>query len=151
MQRLVAELTRPVVLSDQALRQLARVKDAYGDARRQHGREPTVAELAAGVPSASLNESLGGDEDFSRLEDRVSDPVSESDYESVLDRVAGEQLAGLLGALTDRERDVLGKRHGLEAQEMTLQEVGAELGVSAERVRQIEKRALGKLAAASSI
>ena len=46
MQQLVAELTRPVVLSDRALRQLARVKDARRDHLQAHGREPSSAELA---------------------------------------------------------------------------------------------------------
>ena len=47
MQRLVAELTRPVVLSDRALRQLARLKDAYREHLHRDGLEPTVADLAA--------------------------------------------------------------------------------------------------------
>src|SRR6185437_4673215 len=46
MQQLVSELTRPVVLSDRALRQLARVKDARREHTHAHSREPCSAELA---------------------------------------------------------------------------------------------------------
>src|SRR5579884_2603932 len=46
MQQLVSELTRPVVLSDHALRQLARLKEAHGDLRRATGQEPTLMQLS---------------------------------------------------------------------------------------------------------
>src|SRR5919205_3975292 len=48
MQQLVSELTRPVVLSDRALRHLARLKEAHHDAMRHSGREPDRTELAEG-------------------------------------------------------------------------------------------------------
>jgi len=47
MQRLVAELGRPVVLSDRALRQLARVKNAHQELLQAHGRQPSTTELAS--------------------------------------------------------------------------------------------------------
>jgi hypothetical protein len=46
MQRLVADLTHPTVLSDRALRQLARIKAAHHEHVRANGREPSIAELA---------------------------------------------------------------------------------------------------------
>lgn len=47
MQQLVAELTRPMVLSDRTLRQLAQLKRAHAEFVQRHGREPTGAELAS--------------------------------------------------------------------------------------------------------
>jgi hypothetical protein len=47
MQQLVAELARPVVLSDHALRQLAPLREVHAAHLRRHGREPTAHELAA--------------------------------------------------------------------------------------------------------
>jgi len=49
MQQLVSELERPVVLSDRALRQLARVRDEHREHLQRHGREPSCAELASGA------------------------------------------------------------------------------------------------------
>jgi RNA polymerase sigma factor (sigma-70 family) len=63
----------------------------------------------------------------------------------VIDAVAGRQLRALLSRLTDRERDVVNARFGFDAPVEKLGEVGERLGVSAERVRQIEERALAKL------
>ena len=50
---------------------------------------------------------------------------------------------------SDRERDILRARYGLDGPEQSLREIAGWLGLSAERVRQLEQRALGKLAAAA--
>jgi RNA polymerase sigma factor (sigma-70 family) len=166
MQQLVAELTRPVVLSDRALRQLARLRDAHSDAIRETGREPAAADLversglsrdqvdnliAADWTPRSTDESLPGEEaatgTFGEL---LVDPLAEGQYEQVLDAIETEQLLGLLSSLSDRERGVLRARYGLDARdEESLRSIGTRLGISAERVRQIEQLALGKLAAAA--
>ncbi len=57
-------------------------------------------------------------------------------------------LHALLGALSAREREVLRGRFGLDGPELSRAELGGRLGVSAEQVRQVEVRALAKLAAA---
>ncbi|MBW3652220.1 MAG: sigma-70 family RNA polymerase sigma factor [Actinobacteria bacterium] len=63
-----------------------------------------------------------------------------------------EELHALLAGLSDRERDVLRARYGLDddGEERSLRSVGDRLGLSGERVRQIERRALSKLAAAAT-
>ena len=61
-----------------------------------------------------------------------------------------QELHALLAGLSDRERDVLRARYGLDdeaGEELSLRSVGDRLGLSGERVRQIERRALTKLAA----
>jgi RNA polymerase sigma factor (sigma-70 family) len=163
MQQLVAELTRPLVLSDRALRQVARLKDAHRGALAESGREPGRDELAArsGLPGDQVDALLAAERPARSLErpagegavgafgDLLVDPLAEGEYERVLDAIEIGQLLALLSALSDREREVVRARYGLDGEEQSLRELGARLGLSAERVRQIEQRALGKLAAAA--
>ena len=168
MQQLVAELTRPVVLSDRALRHLARLKQAHHEAVQQTGREPTRDELAArtGLSLEQVDDLLATEraprslqQPVNRPEDEIGtfgellvDPLAEDEYERVLAAVEVEELHALLAGLSDRERDVLRARYGLDAdgEELSLRSVGDGLGLSGERIRQIERRALSKLAAAAA-
>jgi RNA polymerase sigma factor (sigma-70 family) len=164
MQQLVSELTRPVVLSDRAIRQLARIKDA----RRAHlqccGREPTISELAVETglvrsqvedlivserTPRGLEEPVSGDDaggGGTTFGDMLADPLAEEEYDRVPAQIELEALPVLMAGLDARERLILQSRFGLSGQpERTLRELAETLGVSAERVRQIEQRALGKL------
>jgi RNA polymerase sigma factor (sigma-70 family) len=55
-----------------------------------------------------------------------------------------------VGSLNDRERMILRARYGLDGPEQSLRDLGEQIGVSGERVRQIEQRALGKLRSAAT-
>jgi RNA polymerase sigma factor (sigma-70 family) len=166
MQQLVAELTRPVVLSDRALRQLARVRDAERRAVRQTGREPGRDELAAraGLSRAQIDALLlvdmpprSTDEPITTTDGLVGtlgellfDPFTD-DYERVLGEIEAQELLALLAGLADRERAILRARYGLDGEQESLRQIAARLGVSAQRIRQIEQRALGKLADAAGV
>jgi RNA polymerase sigma factor (sigma-70 family) len=165
MQQLVAELTRPMVLSDRALRQLSQLKRAHSEYLVEHGREPSGNELAdrTGLSHAqvadmlalermpqSMDEAIQGTEgDVGAFGELLADPLAGDAYEQLLDHAEIEQIRALLGSLNDRERMILRARYGLDGPEQSLRDVGGRTGLSAERVRQIEQRALGKLRAAA--
>jgi RNA polymerase sigma factor (sigma-70 family) len=164
MQQLIAELTRPMVLSDRALRQLSQLKRAHGEYLLEHGREPSGNELAnrTGLSHAqvadmlalervpqSMDEAIqGAGEDMGAFGELLADPLAGDAYEQLLDSSEIEQVRALLGSLNDRERMILRARHGLDGPEESLRDIGERIGLSGERVRQIEQRALGKLRAA---
>ena len=167
MQQLVAELTRPVVLSDRALRHLARLKQAHHDGVQLSGREPGRSELAerSGLsldqvddllateraPRSLQEQATTAEDEIGAFGELLADPLAEGEYEEVLDAIEVEELHALLAGLSDREREVLRARYGLDADgdELSLRAVGDRLGLSGERVRQIESRALSKLGAAA--
>ena len=163
MQQLVAELTRPVVMSDRALRQLAQIRDAHAELQRD-GRSPTLAELsdhtgldhgqlvnliAADRPPRALEQPIETDEgEVGPFGELIADPLAEDEYERVVTQVAASELRDLLSNLSDRERAILRARYGLDGDPESLRAIAGRLGVSCERVRQLENRALGKLRAA---
>jgi RNA polymerase primary sigma factor len=164
MQGLVSQLTWPSVLSDRALRQLAHVKAAQRLRLQQDGREPTPAQLAEATGlrrlqvqqllaaerrSRSLHEPAGGQDGGVTLAEMLRDPRAEDAFERVPRDQEIAQLPQLLRRLTPRETTVVRAHFGLDGDEVTLRELGVTLGVSAERVRQIERDALGKLRAAA--
>jgi RNA polymerase sigma factor (sigma-70 family) len=165
MQSLVAQTGAAVVLSDRALRQLARVKDARSTHLQSHGKEPSIRDLAdtTGFPREHV-ESLvaaertprGLDEPVTRDPDAMSavgetlaDPGAEDAFDHVVTHLAAEEMSDLPGGLSDRERMIVSARYGLGRPAETLRDVAERLGLSAERVRQIEQGALGKLRAAA--
>jgi RNA polymerase primary sigma factor len=144
----------PVHVVD-ALNRVGTVRRAF---EREHGREPTLRELAdrtqipedkiklvsrAGVPPVSLDAPLTGDTAVGEL---LPDTAAVSPDAALLDEDIRRVVTNGLAALTDRERLVLDLRFGLsQAREHTLAEIANRLGVSKERVRQIERQALTRL------
>jgi RNA polymerase primary sigma factor len=87
-----------------------------------------------------------GSEDNSVLVDFIADESLASPVEETNRELLREQMRDILDSLTDRERDVLMLRFGLvDGESRTLEEVGQQFGVTRERIRQIESKALRKL------
>lgn len=162
MQQLVAELTRPVVMSDRALRQLSDIKNAYVSL----GGSPTTTQLsertglgpaqvanllAADRPPRAFEEPIEGDQgEVGMFGELIADPLAEDEYEQVITSVAASELRDLLSSLSEREREVLSARYGVDRAVESRQQIAGRLGLSSERVRQLENRALGKLRAAAA-
>jgi len=161
LQEARSDFMRPLRLPPKALRQLSHLKSEHQRIYQGEHRSAKVAELAertnieleqaealvvADARERRLDEPIGSmDGELGTLGDLLEDPLSAAAYEEVVDAVAGSQLRALLSRLTERERDVVAARFGFDGDSEKLIEIGERLGVSAERVRQIEERALSKL------
>ncbi|KRM77153.1 RNA polymerase sigma factor RpoD [Secundilactobacillus collinoides] len=124
------------------------------------GREPTPEEIGAemDMPTEKVREILKiaqepvsletpiGEEDDSHLGDFIEDDDATSPADHAAYELLKEQLESVLDTLTDREENVLRLRFGLDdGRTRTLEEVGKVFGVTRERIRQIEAKALRKL------
>ena len=127
---------------------------------QEYGREPTTQEISVGMEvtpervreimkvsqePVSLETPIGEEED-SHLGDFIEDRSAPAPAEAATFQLLREQVEDVLGTLSDRERRVLQLRFGLEdGRSRTLEEVGKDFGVTRERIRQIEAKALRKL------
>jgi RNA polymerase sigma factor (sigma-70 family) len=161
MQELVAQLTRPVALSDRAVRGLAQIRRARIEHLRAHGAEPTNAELGSATGFTpeqlasllatermprGLEERLRPEEETTvLLRDSIADPLAEHEYEQVLDEIEISHVHDLARGLDERARAVIRAHYGLGQPPQTLSQIGGALGLTAERARQIEAAALSKL------
>jgi RNA polymerase primary sigma factor len=166
MQELVAELARPVVLSDRAVRELAQIRRARAEYLQRYGAEPSTDELSratgltpahlerlqatARTPRSTQEQLTEGDEAAATVGDTIVDPTAEQAYQHMLDAFEIRDVRNLTEQLDERERAVIRAHYGLGQEAQTLSEIGAGLGLSAERVRQIEAGALNKLRASLS-
>ena len=127
---------------------------------QEYGREPTTQEISLGmeVPPERVREILKvsqepvsletpiGEEEDSHLGDFIEDRSAPAPAEAATFQLLREQVEDVLGTLSERERRVLQLRFGLEdGRSRTLEEVGRDFGVTRERIRQIEAKALRKL------
>ena len=102
--------------------------------------------LRQALTTSSLDAPINADEGRSFLGDLIADGSGEEPLDRVERGMHQEQLVRWMGHLTEQERDVLAMRFGLDGQEPhTLAEIGRQLEVSRERVRQVELKALRKL------
>ncbi len=157
--RAIQNHSRTIRLPSHVHDRLQRSQRVRAELTGKLGREPTPAELAPELgtdtdalealdrlsrEAISLESNVAGTE--KRLEDFVADPTSEQpdgDIDSDRMRLG---VSTLIGSLTSREQLILRLRYGLSGEEEhTLEQIGRFLGLSRERVRQLEARSLKKL------
>jgi RNA polymerase nonessential primary-like sigma factor len=148
---------RTVRVPVHVLREFAQVLRARRQFMIQSARVPTVEELAqaVGKPTQDIAELFSVTERISSLDAPISDSddralieqlVVEGDAATKVDEVANGRIAGLFAQLPERQRFVLERRYGLADRGVqTLAEIADELGVTRERVRQIQTEGLRKL------
>jgi RNA polymerase sigma factor (sigma-70 family) len=157
--RAIQNHSRTIRLPSHVHDRLQRSQRVRAELTGKLGREPTSQELAPALgtdtdalealdrfsrEAISLESSVAGTE--KRLEDFVPDPGSEAPDGGIDGDRMRIGVGHLIGNLTDREQLILRLRYGLSGEEEhTLEQIGQSLGLSRERVRQLEARALKKL------
>jgi RNA polymerase primary sigma factor len=161
--RALADQGRTIRLPVHVAEQVRRLLRSRRVLAQKLNREPTVQELAkeASIEEKRVNELLELVDDTVSLEtpvgdgesmygDLIEDVNSETPDESTSTRLRAKELAHALSQLNPRMRRVLALRFGLDGETpQTLEEVGVGLGITRERVRQLESRALRELRTAA--
>ncbi len=158
--RALADQSRTIRVPVHMVETINKINRASRELLQEYGREATNEEVAAAMQMSveklmsirkiaqeplSLETPVGEKAD-SHLQDFLEDHDAVSPDDAAGSILLHEQLAALMGSLGEREREVLELRYGIrDGQTRTLEEVGAHFGVTRERIRQIEGKALTKL------
>ena len=143
----MVDIVRTVRETELTLEELHRRKPTVQEISARSGldKEKVVIALKAGSECVSLDRPVGAQGD-SQFGDFVEDPRAIDPFVHAVEAVRHRELVRALDLLDGRERSVLLLRYGLDrGAARTLSQVGSMLGLTRERVRQIESRALGKL------
>jgi RNA polymerase primary sigma factor len=159
--RALADQSRTIRIPVHMVERMNRVARATRSFTQQHNREPTPQEigdlvempankveeiLKLGQEPVSLEAPVGGEEGDASLGDFIEDDATDRPLEVVANRIRDRDLLDVLDKLPWRERRVIELRYGLgEKGPMTLEDIGHEVGVTRERVRQIESKTLAML------
>ncbi|MBI4861360.1 MAG: sigma-70 family RNA polymerase sigma factor [Candidatus Riflebacteria bacterium] len=159
--RAIVNQTRPIRVPVHMCETITRLRRTAQELAQQIGREPTFKEISfragvtvekvreafrANMHPVSLDRPLRDDDPDYRLGNLVGDQRAASPSDCGMRSMLRVQLERVMSTLSSRERQVLSWRFGLESGwPMTLSEVGKRFGVSRERVRQIEAKALRHL------
>ena len=158
--RAIADQARTIRIPVHMVETINKLKKVTRRLAQERSRKPTEEELAAemGVSISKLRDIVKiaqeplsletpiGKEEDSRLGDFIEDTGADAPIKTVASELLKEDLAEVLCTLSARERDVLRLRFGMDdGRQRTLEEVGQLFGVTRERIRQIEAKALRKL------
>src|SRR5262249_12454754 len=130
------------------------------------GHEPTDDELgeelgipgknvarlrSVGIRPASLDAPVGEGEEAAEFAEIIDDEEAQTPFESLRDKNLLDEMDGIIDVLNERERNIINQRFGLEGRTpKTLEDVGKTLGVTRERIRQLQEQALSKMRRALS-
>lgn len=160
--RAIADKARIIRLPIHMIESLGKIRRATIDLTTELGHAPTKQEIAyrLGVPvskltaivksaqsTISMETPASSSEDSSKIADFIVDEDSIAPDSRVSQENLFDDIRKMLNQLSPKERDVLILRYGLDSNgnKKTLDEIGSQYGVSRERIRQIENRAIAKL------
>jgi len=157
--RSIADCARTIRLPVHILETKNKISKATVSLFQELGKEPSLEEISvkAGLPlekvrkimkasgkAVSIETPIGDDE--STLGDFIADPKASSPFAEFVDISLKEEIDKVLATLTPREEKIIRMRLGIgETTDFTLEEVGDAFGLTRERIRQIEAKALRKL------
>ncbi|MBA3641780.1 MAG: sigma-70 family RNA polymerase sigma factor [Acidobacteriota bacterium] len=159
----VADYGRTIRLPVHVMESLTKLQKERRTLAADLGRDPTPQEIAEkmGMPLGKVQllleaartpsslEATVGENDDTRLADLIRDIAAQSPEEAAMRGQMADEVERAMAPLTDREKEVMRLRYGLGTElEYTLEEVGRRLGITRERARQIEAKALQKMRAA---
>ncbi|MCT7446119.1 RNA polymerase sigma factor RpoD [Aliarcobacter skirrowii] len=159
--RAIADQARTIRIPIHMIETINRINKIIRKAIQENGKEPDVEEIAkeVGLPvdkvkqvikitkePVSLEAPIGSDDD-GKFGDFVPDEKAPTPIDNIMKEDLQGQIDQILGQLNEREQAVIRMRFGLmdDASDRTLEEIGKELNVTRERVRQIESSAIKKL------
>jgi RNA polymerase primary sigma factor len=159
-QRAISNQSRTIRLPAHVHERRLKLARVSAQLKNRLGREPTREELAeaAGYTPLHVDEALDvaeapvslnqavGSEDDGELGDLFSDPNADDPAEEAADSLRRLAVRRSLAKLPERERRLLELRFGFDGESATLEAIGKELGMSRERVRQLETEAMARLA-----
>lgn len=155
----LAEQSRIVRLPLNQVGSINRMNKMLSRFEQEHNRPPTDEELAELLEIteekliqsrriANRHKSIDapvGDEDSGSLSDLIENPDSPRADEKLLKESLAIEIERALATLTKREADIIRYFYGINAAEMTLEEIGSHMGLTRERVRQIREKAIRRL------
>ncbi len=161
MTRAIDNSARTIRLPIHISEKLSKMRRISRELSHRFGRQPNRLELAHAMglepkdleelvaqsaPCASLDAHARGEDDRSTLGELIPDPNGSEPMEGMDRSIQKEHLGGWLSQLNEREQKILRLRFGLDGEEpLTLAEIGRQINVSRERVRQLEAKAILKL------
>src|ERR1035441_5425131 len=165
IKRALANQSKTIRLPVHLVDKISKMRRVSLQMSEELGREPTDDELGeeigiisekvsqlktVAIRPASLDAPIS-DDDLTEFGESVGDKGARTPFESLRDKDLNNEVGGLLDVLNDREKKIISQRFGFDGgARKTLEEVGAALGVTRERIRQLQNIALSKLRRALS-